>query len=394
MKIDKRNYRHWMYLTRSAFFITISIVLRCFVKRGRRSVVLYGHKYNGNLKAYAEYYARQQDPGFDLYFLSLDPNYAEELTIEEPGLRVLSMHKLRDMVTVGLSSIIITDHGVHALMLYLYFTKIKFIDVWHGVPFKGYPARNFELFQRYYGVWVSSAAMKEVYRDRFAVQADKLIVTGYSRVDAICRGDFSVNLIKRKYGISDKFSYVIIFAPTWKQDDKGRSILPYGMSGETFFGELDALAKKLNGLIIFRAHLNSGDAINIARLHNIKFMPYSKYPVAEEFLYIADLLVSDWSSIVFDYLPLDRPTLFLDVPAPFKDGFTLDPSYRFGDTVGSFAKLRELIELYVSDPGLFVKKHQQDMVKAKNTVYGKTLDGLASQRYHQQLVTLLGSGKK
>ena len=33
--------------------------------------------------------------------------------------------------------------------------------------------------------------------------------------------------------------------------------------------------------------------------------------------------IEEAGSIAFDYLLLDRPTLFLDIPAPFKKGFSL-----------------------------------------------------------------------
>jgi len=42
-------------------------------------------------------------------------------------------------------------------------------------------------------------------------------------------------------------------------------------------------------------------------------------------LLASDVLICDRSSIPFDHLLLDRPTLFRDLPAPSRNGFSLRP---------------------------------------------------------------------
>ena len=50
------------------------------------------------------------------------------------------------------------------------------------------------------------------------------------------------------------------------------------------------------------------------------FEIFKKFTNKEDFLKISNILITDWSSIALDYIVLDRPVFFLDVPNPFKDG--------------------------------------------------------------------------
>jgi len=161
-----------------------------------------------------------------------------------------------------------------------------------------------------------------------------------------------------------------------------------------FFDALENLGKRNNATIIFRVHLNTGDTINIDQYDYVKVMPYSKYPVAEEFLFISDILVTDWSSIATDYLPLKRPTIFLDVPAPFSKGFTLGPEHRFGEVVGSMEELTTSVEKYMDAPEAFLEKYSDSIEQTIEAAYGDTLDGQARERYILNLKRVLSLSKK
>jgi CDP-glycerol glycerophosphotransferase len=158
---------------------------------------------------------------------------------------------------------------------------------------------------------------------------------------------------------------------------------------KAFFDALEAAGKRNNATVIFRAHLNTGDSINVKQYDHIRLMPSSLYPVAEEFLFVSDLLVTDWSSIAIDYLVLKRPTLFLDVPAPFSKGFTLGPEHRFGEIVDSMGKLVSSIEKYIQKPEAFLEKYEKQMRHTIKAAYGSTLDGRARDRYLMNLKKMI-----
>ena len=147
-----------------------------------------------------------------------------------------------------------------------------------------------------------SESMKQFYINDFGFRGQRVKVTGYGRVDKLVLNNFDRASILKKYGLPDR--KIVLVAPTWTQDDKSRNIMPFGVALEDFYSKLEKTGKKNDATIIFRTHLNSGDEINWDQSRYVKIMPSQCYPVAEEFLYIADMLITDWSSIAIDYLVL------------------------------------------------------------------------------------------
>ena len=113
------------------------------------------------------------------------------------------------------------------------------------------------------------------------------------------------------------------------------------------------------------------------------------FPDAEMLLMIADVLVYDWSSIVFDYLLLDRAVICLDVPPPFSKGLSLDNTFRYGVFVNNMEELsfgiqRKLSSFYVVDA---VEAEKRKLIR--ECLYGDIADGNCSIRACKRLVSVL-----
>lgn len=389
MKINRKNPKHLIALAVSGFYSCVVVGTRPVLRLKTpkyRSIIFYGHTLNGNLKVFYDYLNKQS--GYRAYFLVLDKAYLARLkrNADNPQ-TILSAFSIKDMMKVATSDAFVTSHGLHFFSVFRIFTNIKFIDVWHAVSYKGFGYHELKHLHAHDAVWVSSEAMKKLYINRYGFDPAKIKVTGYARTDLLFNKKLSKDNILSKYKISAAKKYILI-APTWSQDVANRNILPFGVEEKVFFKELDELANKNKAHIIFRTHLNSSEEIKDDDLRHISFMPYSRYEVVEDFLFIADMLVTDWSSIGIDYLPLKRPTIFLDVPAPFKNGFNLGPEHRYGDVVDSFGKLKDCIEKYLKNPEVFQKLHSKDMEKTQSVAYGDTLDGRSTERYFKYLKEL------
>lgn len=384
MKIDKSNPMHWITLFLSAGILILALPLRLFPNRQKKIVVLYGHKLNGNLLPFYEI----RDEKIDFYYLSLDQAYLDTLSGKD---RILNGLRYRDLIILARASAIITDHGLHHFVMLKMLTKCKFIDVWHGVPYKGFDAKSFSSLHDYDQVWVSSERMKRMYINKFGFKDEIVYPVGYARVERLLslNNPDSKKKLRDKYHLEDKKT--ILIAPTWQQDDKGRSIVPFGLDLSEFIGTI-AKAHS-DSQIIFRAHLNVKDAAEVTNeTPNVKIMPYAEYPVGEDFLAISDVLISDWSSIVFDFLVLDRPVIYLDVPAPFKLGFSLGPGYRFGAVVSDKDQLSDAVILAANQPEVYMKKYKSLIDKSYEAAYGDTLDGHVMQRSLSKLYDLLDLG--
>jgi CDP-glycerol glycerophosphotransferase len=181
---------------------------------------------------------------------------------------------------------------------------------------------------------------------------------------------------------------VVLFAPTWTHG-ADRSEIPFGLDPSVFYSAMADVARSHEAVFVVRAHLNT--RLDVQERDSLRFVPHETYPDTESLLQATDVLVCDWSSIAFDFLLLDRPTVFLEVPSPFAHGFTLDPSYRFGAIVSNADELVRCLDRYLADPVRYrsdVGDRPHDVMKA---VYGDMADGMATSRCIEALRELLFS---
>lgn len=385
LKTDKRNPHHWLLLAQQGLYTLIAICARYLSRRPPKPVVvLYGHQLSGNLKALYQEWHRSHSDTFDCYFLSLDPSCSHQL--HQQGVNALQCNKPGDMILTGRCDVMITDHGLHAMAAFMRFTSILFIDVWHGIPFKGFIPNDFRLQHRYNEVWVSSPLLKEIYQDKFGFPPDIINSLGYARTDKLFQREAPGNLFSKQSSIPDGHR-VVLYAPTWQQDDSGRELFPFGETQDSFIEQLSKVCEKNAATLVIRSHLNS--SIGSSRLNNVRYCSMKDFPDSEELLQNTDVLICDWSSIAFDYLALDRPTIFLEVEPPFKNGFSLDREYRFGSIATDMDILCNAIDKSLSTPEWYTSAQTSIHKKVLSEVYGSNTDGKSAARQWSRLTELV-----
>ena len=385
MKINKHNPLHWYYLALQGLFTLAAILLRPFL-RGRRGhiIILYGHHFSGHLAAIYSRWRSRDMPDLALYFLSLHPFPAT--TAPDFKVDLLLCRNFKDMLMLARASAMITDHGLHLMRPLLYFTDILFIDVGHGIPFKGYDRRSTRLRRRYYSeIWTSSHGVSDIYAKRCGC-GGLVHSVGSARTDRLVGPEASRGVFREHFHL-DRRGPVVLYAPTWQQDDKGRSLLPFGQNPEAFLEACSSFCRKEGCYFVFRSHQNA--SFPEIQHDRVIFCPQSEYPDTEDILLDADILISDWSSIVFDFLVLDRPTVFLDVPHPFAKGCTLGPEFRFGRIVGDMTALLEALTAYIKAPRQYMNEFGEKHRAVKSSLYDDNADGHASDRCLDRLESLL-----
>ncbi|MGW9607711.1 CDP-glycerol glycerophosphotransferase family protein, partial [Heyndrickxia sporothermodurans] len=129
----------------------------------------------------------------------------------------------------------------------------------------------------------------------------QLLEVGYPRNDILMknRSIDDLNNIKRKFNIPlDK--KVIMYAPTWR--------VKKGFQLEL---DLDKLQQNLSTdyVIVLRLHYFVSSTINVDKYKGFVFDLSSHNDIQELYL-ISDTLITDYSSVMFDYAILNRPILF------------------------------------------------------------------------------------
>ncbi|MCB1706405.1 MAG: CDP-glycerol glycerophosphotransferase family protein [Halioglobus sp.] len=334
---------------------------------------------------YQEWQAKYRDK-FDCYFLALDPDYSRQL--RQQGITVLQCNKLGDMILAGRADVMITDHGLHAMLPFNRLTSMVFVDVWHGIPFKGFVPADFRLQHRYDEVWVSSPLLQQLYCTKFGFSPHIVRSLGYARTDKLFQRQVPDQQFIRQASIPEGHR-MVLYAPTWQQDDSGRELFPFGTTQDAFIEQLGKVCERNTATLVIRSHLNS--SIGNVSLDNVRYCSMKDFPDSEALLQNTDLLICDWSSIAFDYLALDRPTIFLDVEPPFSNGFSLGPEYRFGEIAASMNDLCDSLEKALAEPGWYESMQAGEHDRVRSAVYGGNTDGQAAQRQWARLSELVAA---
>ncbi|WHY86101.1 CDP-glycerol glycerophosphotransferase family protein [Neobacillus novalis] len=181
-----------------------------------------------------------------------------------------------------------------------------------------------------------------------AFQYEKTILeTGYPRNDRLIthNNDDTIKRIKDTLGIPNN-KKVILYAPTWRDDEFDDS----GKYKFTLQLDLAELKRTLSEeyVIILRVHYLIANRINIQPYQGFVF-DCSDYDDNRDLYLISDILVTDYSSVFFDYLCLKRPIIFYT--------YDLD-TYR--DTLRGF-----YFDLEKDHPGPLVKTTEELIAEVK-----------------------------
>ncbi|GAA2085086.1 bifunctional glycosyltransferase/CDP-glycerol:glycerophosphate glycerophosphotransferase [Actinomadura alba] len=146
----------------------------------------------------------------------------------------------------------------------------------------------------------------EILRRALAFDGD-IIETGYPRNDVLHspRANEIAARVRSRLGLPDG-KKVVLYAPTWRDDQY------YGRGRYRFDMRIDlARARAALGddhVLLVRLHSNIVDGVpgdGDGFVHDV-----SPYPDIAELYLVADLLITDYSSVMFDYANTRRPMLF------------------------------------------------------------------------------------
>ena len=174
---------------------------------------------------------------------------------------------------------------------------------------------------------------------------------------------------------------IILYAPTWR-DNQHDSADGYSYQLGMDFARLrQALGEEC--IILFRAHYLVANQFDFAAYEGFVW-DASQYPDINELYVVSDLLITDYSSVFFDYANLKRPILFYmyDLAAYRDDirGFYLDLSELPGPIVETEEALIQAIPQALEGDA-YDEKYQRFHAR-----FNALDDGHASERVVKRLL--------
>ena len=151
-----------------------------------------------------------------------------------------------------------------------------------------------------------SSFTTEVFQSAFAINKDRLIETGYPRNDILSNyQDEDIDRIKAELKLP-KDKKIILYAPTWRDNS-------FNLKGYTFKLEVD-FKKWQNELgdeyiVLFKPHYLIINDFDLESVKDFVYFIDPKEDISRLYL-IGDILITDYSSVFFDYAILKRPIYF------------------------------------------------------------------------------------
>ncbi len=228
--------------------------------------------------------------------------------VEEVKFMMTSAYHLATAKTIFLDNVFLP-------MAFMHFKKeVKIIQLWHGcntLKKFGQLSNTGRLKvlekkanSRYTHVITSSEKMNYLHQEAFGVSSHKIHALGLPRMDSL----FASSEVHQKEKDIFYATYpqvrgkqVVLYAPTFRDNDLG--------------------VKDINQNLIEVAQALSDDYIILTKYHpfvcqnyrgqnHFKCIDVSNYDDLNRLLLVADVLITDYSSIIFEYAILNKPMIF------------------------------------------------------------------------------------
>jgi CDP-glycerol glycerophosphotransferase len=181
------------------------------------------------------------------------------------------------------------------------------LQTWHGTPIKrlalhrsGFAPRRWLAVIRESRRWnvllAQNSYAERILSAAYAFRRRPIWVEGYPRNDVLVAGDDTS--VREALGIAAE-DRVLLYAPTWR-DDREQIV---------DFVDLATLADETNSVVLVRGH--SRTLLQGRDAQGPRVIDVTAFPDIAQLLLAADALITDYSSVMFDFSVTGKPMYFL-----------------------------------------------------------------------------------
>jgi CDP-ribitol ribitolphosphotransferase len=317
-----------------------------------------------------------------------------EATLERRGIPVISLVAgvfriaLRSY-RVASSRLVIVDDYFFPIYPVKKRPGVTIVQVWHACgAFKRFGRATLEaewgadqiflkwvpIHSNYDLTLVSSASIAPIYAEAFGQSTETISAAfGIPRTDVLLpspRRDAAERAVRERLGLRDGRT-TILYAPTFRGADLKEAVAPELL-------DIAALHRALGSeyRLILRLHSFVKSAMRIPPEVGDFVVDASAEPDANEVLLAGDILVSDYSSIIFEYALLNRPMAFL---APDLAAYERERGFFFDYRTGVPGPVMEETEQLAR----WIQAKQFDLQRVRDFAAASfdVMDGRATERF-------------
>lgn len=244
--------------------------------------------------------------------------------MKEMDLPVIKYNSLRHCWLILRTRFFFHHYGFNQISEELQRGSIQ-INLWHGTPLKkiGFDvipqikqkdSMYLKFLKRHGRSYVASTSeylSERILSGAFDLNPNMIMNYGYPRMDILGASEKEIYEFCAKYSkelikyidATKKYNKVFLYMPTWRDNDEN-----YFTKAKINYLKLEEELEKINGILFIKLHpLTPKSEIpvceNIKRIDNdVDIYPFLSY---------VDYLITDYSSIYFDFLVLDREIIFI-----------------------------------------------------------------------------------
>lgn len=379
---------------RSLLVRAYSVLFKIFALLPRNNKLILFESYSGkqfscNPRAIYEYLQENKDQYDYKLIWSIDKRYLSALDgVDAAYIKRFSLKWIWYMATA--------KYWITNSRLPLWIPKPKntlYVQTWHGTPLKKLandmdevhmPGTTTEKYKQNFLQEASkwdylispNAYSTEIFKRAFQFKK-QILETGYPRNDILysLNKESLINKVKQELGIGED-KKIILYAPTWR-DNEFKKIGQYKFKLQF---DLEEMKRELGDsvVILLRMHYLVSEKFNLRKYKDF-VKDVSLYKDIRDLYLISDLLITDYSSVFFDYMNLKKPIVFFvyDLPA-YRDsirGFYFDFQQKTpGNLVQTSEELIKTVKELLHNP--YIDHNYEDFYNE----FCNLEDGKASKR--------------
>jgi len=298
-------------------------------------------------------YILKNHPDINVYWI-INRNSPDVKKVKKISNKVLYRHSVKSNIYALLANVHIMTHGKMDISDYRkdVFKFVYTVHLGHGVQgfkkIKIHPKLK-RTFNRDYDLVLANSKFEKKIKQSWGLDENKVEILGMSRYDELLRKFKNINIKDRK----------ILYMPTWRDwlvNNNNIKETRFYKEIISFLSNslLNNLLSEENIKLNLYLHINMQEQLNAfdnLDMRNINILP-TEIDLQHEIV-TSELLITDYSSICWDFLYLDKPVIFYQFDVSeyinYRDSYIDLNQSLFGPTAYRSDNVTSLVKAYLND---------------------------------------------